>query len=159
MGAKGIEITKAGQGRRLTHTHHNNTNAPTQPRKHDPSKTKACGALYTLNRERWDFNRRMVAFRLVLEHLQVFAIVLRPAAGLGLPYGGALWWRVVGGALFAPAAAGAGYQASAGARYGVAGAVVVAAAALCRVAYVYKRDGGHPYKTKCVCALLFHGSC
>ena len=44
------------------------------------------GALFTLQRERWDFNRRWVLLRLALEHLQLLALVLAPAAGWRLNY-------------------------------------------------------------------------
>ena len=49
--------------------------------------TQLFGLMYTLQRERWDFNKRWVAGRLALEHLQIAALVLQPRWLWRLPYG------------------------------------------------------------------------
>jgi hypothetical protein len=42
--------------------------------------------LWTLSKERWDFNKRWVAIRLALDHLQLLALVLGPTFGWALDY-------------------------------------------------------------------------
>jgi hypothetical protein len=44
------------------------------------------GLLFTLSRERWDFNRHWVAARLLLEHIQIAVFVLQPQFLWALPY-------------------------------------------------------------------------
>lgn len=51
------------------------------------------GLLYTLSRERWDFNKRWVVARLALEHLQLIAFVLQPIFLWALPNDH--WWAGV----------------------------------------------------------------
>lgn len=61
---------------------------PCLPRPTPPPQHQVFGLLAALQRERWDFNRRWVAARLALEHLQLVALVLQPRWLWALPYGG-----------------------------------------------------------------------
>jgi hypothetical protein len=61
------------------------------------------GAIYTLSRERWDCNKRLVAARLAVEHWQLAALALAPQWAWALRYGGAAW-RAAGAPLFKPLA-------------------------------------------------------